>query len=225
MAIKEVNLDRIPAQDSVLYINKSGISFSAKFVKKEKLQEAKGIKFYANDEDPYYLGFKFKNELDEPNTLSLVASGRTRGGGAGFTIKAGELINKNPILKNVQRMTSKQDRTFEIFFDKKESIYSILLRPNFEIIVNYSDKNTIPDAFKGIYRYRNKEGQIIYIGKGGIKTRVNSPQRRDWGIAKIEYSILLDDELSFYWENYYLDRYLSINGSKPPFNVIMGKSE
>lgn len=225
MAIKEVNLDRIPAQDSVLYINKSGISFSAKFVKKEKLQEAKGIKFYANDEDRYYLGFKFKNELDEPNTLSLVASGRTRGGGAGFTIKAGELINKNPILKNVQRMTSKQDRTFEIFFDKKESIYSILLRPNFEIIVNYSDKNTIPDAFKGIYRYRNKEGQIIYIGKGGIKTRVNSPQRRDWGIAKIEYSILLDDELSFYWENYYLDRYLSINGSKPPFNVIMGKSE
>jgi hypothetical protein len=100
-----------------------------------------------------------------------------------------------------------------------------LVRPNFEIIVNYLDKNTIPEAFKGIYRYRNKEDQIIYIGKGGIKTRVNSPERRDWGIQKIEYSILLDDELSFYWENYYLDRYLSTHGSKPPFNVIMGKSE
>ena len=225
MAIKEVSLDRIPAQDSVLYINKSGISFSANFIKKEKLQEAKGVKFFVDDVDPYYLGFKFKNELDEPNTLSLMASGRTRGGGAGFTIKASELINKNPILKNVQKMNSKQDRTFEIFFDKKESIYSILVRPNFEIIVNYLDKNTIPEAFKGIYRYRNKEDQIIYIGKGGIKTRVNSPERRDWGIQKIEYSILLDDELSFYWENYYLDRYLSTHGSKPPFNVIMGKSE
>jgi plasmid maintenance system killer protein len=225
MAIKEVSLDRIPAQDSVLVINKSGISFSAKFVKKEKLQDAKGVKFFIDDVDPYYLGFKFKNELDEPNTLSLMASGRTRGGGAGFTIKAAELINKNPILKNVQKMNSKQDRTFEIFFDKKESIYSILVRPNFEIIVNYLDKNTIPEAFKGIYRYRNKEDQIIYIGKGGIKTRVNSPERRDWGIQKIEYSILLDDELSFYWENYYLDRYLSTHGSKPPFNVIMGKSE
>ena len=225
MAIKEVILDRIPAQDSVLVINKSGISFSAKFVKKEKLQDAKGVKFFVDDVDPYYLGFKFKNELDEPNTLSLMASGRTRGGGAGFTIKAAELINKNPILKNVQKMNSKQDRTFEIFFDKKESIYSILVRPNFEIIVNYLDKNTIPEAFKGIYRYRNKEDQIIYIGKGGIKTRVNSPERRDWGIQKIEYSILLDDELSFYWENYYLDRYLSTHGSKPPFNVIMGKSE
>jgi len=60
MAIKEVSLDRIPAQDSVLYINKSGISFSANFIKKEKLQDAKGVKFFADDEDPYYLGFKFK---------------------------------------------------------------------------------------------------------------------------------------------------------------------
>ena len=225
MAIKEVSLDRIPAQDSVLYINKSGISFSANFIKKEKLQDAKGVKFFADDEDPYYLGFKFKNELGEPNTLSLMASGRSKGGSGGFTIKASELINKNPILKNVQRMTSKQDRTFEIFYDKKASIYSILLRPNFEIIINFSDRNMIPDAFKGIYRYRNKESQIIYIGKGGIKARVNSPERKDWGISKIEYSILLDDEIAFYWENYYLDRYVSTNGSKPPFNVIMGKSE
>ena len=121
MAIKEVSLDRIPAQDSVLVINKSGISFSAKFVKKEKLQDAKGVKFFVDDVDPYYLGFKFKNELDEPNTLSLMASGRTRGGGAGFTIKAAELINKNPILKNVQKMNSKQDRTFEIFLIRKKA--------------------------------------------------------------------------------------------------------
>jgi plasmid maintenance system killer protein len=225
MAIKEITLNRIPAQDSVLYINKSGISFSANFIKKEKLQEAKGVKFFEDDEDPYYLGFKFKNDLEESNTLSLMASGRSKGGSAGFTIKASELINKNPILKNIQKMTSRQDRTFEIFYEKKTNIYSILLRPNFEIIVKFSDRNTIPDAFKGIYRYRNNDGQIIYIGKGGIKTRVNSPERKEWGISKIEYSVLLDDDISYYWENYYLERYVSTFGSKPPFNVIMGKSE
>ena len=225
MAIKEVTLNRIPAQDSVLYINKSGISFSANFVKKENLQEAKGVKFFEDDEDPYYLGFKFKNDLEESNTLSLVASGRGKGGGAGFTIKASELINKNSILKNIQKMTSRQDRTFEIFYEKKTNIYSILLRPNFEIIVKFSDRNTIPDAFKGIYRYRNNDGQIIYIGKGGVKTRVNSPERKEWGISKIEYSVILDDDKSYYWENYYLERYVSTFGSKPPFNIIMGKSE
>lgn len=225
MAIKEVTLNRIPAQDSVLYINKSGISFSANFVKKEKLQEAKGIKFFEDDEDPYYLGFKFKNDLEESNTLSLVASTRGKFGGAGFTIKAAELINKNSILKNIQKMTSRQDRTFEIFYEKKTNIYSILLRPNFEIVVKFSDRNTIPDAFKGIYRYRNNDGQIIYIGKGGVKTRVNSPERKEWGISKIEYSVILDDDKSYYWENYYLERYVSTFGSKPPFNIIMGKSE
>ena len=99
------------------------------------------------------------------------------------------------------------------------------MRPNFEIIVKFSDRNTIPDAFKGIYRYRNNDGQIIYIGKGGVKTRVNSPERKEWGISKIEYSVLLDDDKSYYWENYYLERYVSTFGSKPPFNVIMGKSE
>jgi hypothetical protein len=225
MAIREITLDKIPAQDSVLYINKSGITFSANFIKKEKLQEAKGVKFFEDDEDPYYLGFKFKNDLEESSTLSLLASGRSKGGSAGFTIKASELINKNPILKNVQKMTSRQDRTFEIFYEKKSNIYSILLRPNFEIIVKFSDRNAIPEAFKGIYRYRNSDGQIVYIGKGGIKTRVNSPERKEWGISKIEYSILFDDEKAYYWENYYLERYISTFGSKPPFNVIMGKSE
>ena len=225
MAIKEVSLERIPAQDSVLYINKSGITFSANFIKKEKLQDAKGVKFYSDDEDPYYLGFMFITNLEEPNTLSLMASGRSKGGSAGFTIKAAELINKNPILKNVQRMTSKQDRTFEVLFEKKSGIYSILLRPNFEIIVNYSEKNSIPEAFKGVYRYRSKDGQIIYIGKGGIKTRANSPESSAWGIYKIEYSVLSNDESAFYWENFYLERFVSTYGSKPPFNVIMGKSE
>ena len=33
MAIKEVSLDRIPSQDAVLYISKSGITFSATFIK------------------------------------------------------------------------------------------------------------------------------------------------------------------------------------------------
>ena len=46
MAIKEVVLERIPSQDSVLYINKSGISFSASFIKKEKLEAAEGVKFF-----------------------------------------------------------------------------------------------------------------------------------------------------------------------------------
>jgi len=225
MAIKEVVLERIPSQDSVLYINKSGISFSASFIKKEKLEAAEGVKFFVDDEDPYYLGFIFTSDSSAPNTLSLMASGRSKGGSAGVTIKAAELINKSIVLKSIQKMPNKLDRTFEITFDKQQKIYSILLRPNFEVTLNWSDKNRIPDSFSGIYRYLDNNGQTVYIGKGNIKARALSPERTQWGVTRIQYSVIESDDKSYYWENYYLERFVSINGAKPPFNVIMGKSE
>ena len=225
MAIKEVVLERIPSQDSVLYINKSGISFSASFIKKEKLEAAEGVKFFVDDEDPYYLGFIFTSDSSAPNTLSLMASGRSKGGSAGVTIKATELINKSIVLKSIQKMPNKLDRTFEIASDKQQKIYFILLRPNFEVTVNWSDKNRIPESFSGIYRYLDNNGQTVYIGKGNIKSRASSPERTEWGVAKIQYSVIDSDEKSFYWENYYLERFVSTNGARPPFNVIMGKSK
>lgn len=225
MAIKEVVLERIPSQDSVLYINKSGISFSASFIKKEKLEAAEGVKFFVDDEDPYFLGFIFTNDSSSPNTLSLMASGRSKGGSAGVTIKAGELINKSVVLQSIQKLPNKLDRTFEIIFNKQQKIYSILLRPNFEISVNWADKNRIPDSLSGIYRYLDNNSQIVYIGKGNIKSRASSQERTQWGVAKIQYSVIDNDEKSFYWESYYLERYVNLNGAKPPFNVIMGKSE
>ena len=66
---------------------------------------------------------------------------------------------------------------------------------------------------------------MLYIGKGNIKARANSPERNGWGVSKIQYSVIADDEKCFYWENYYLERFVASNGAKPPFNVIMGKSE
>ena len=225
MAIKEVVLERIPSQDAVLYINKSGISFSASFIKKEKLEAAEGVKFFVDDEDPYFLGFIFTSDSSTPNTLSLMASGRSKGGSAGVTIKAAELINKSIVLKSIQSLPNKLDRTFEINFNKQEKIYSILLRPNFEVTIKWSEKNRIPDSFSGIYRYLDNNGHIMYIGKGNIKSRASSPDRAQWGVAKIQYSVINSDEKSFYWENYYLERFVIMNGAKPPFNVIMGKSE
>ena len=225
MAIKEISLERIPSQDSVLYINKSGITFSAQFIKKFGLEKSEGVKFFGDDEDPYYLGFQFTGESSGSNTLSLLASGRSKGGSAGFTIKASELINKNPVLKTIQGMQSKQDRTFEVTFDKKLDIYSVILRPSFELSISWTDRNKIPDSINGIYRYINSEGSIVYIGKGNIKSRANSPERKEWGVSKIQYSAISDDEKCYLWENYYLERFVETTGAKPPFIVIMGKSD
>ena len=224
MVIKEVVLERIPSKDSVIYINKSGISFSAAFIRKQGLMKAEGVKFFLDDEDPYYLGFRFSESISEPNTLRLVAMGRSKGGSAGYTVKASELMRRNPVIAKVSQFPTKVDRTFEASYDKENKLFFAQLKPCFEISVSWEARSSIPEQIKGIYRYLNKENQVIYIGKGAVRARADSPERRDWQIRRIEYSVLSDESASFYWEDYYISRHQSDFGSKPVFNLISGHS-
>jgi hypothetical protein len=68
MAIREINLERIPAQDEVLTISKSGLGFGAVFIRSNGLNEMKAISFLAEDTDPYWLGFRFYKEPGRPNS-------------------------------------------------------------------------------------------------------------------------------------------------------------
>ena len=224
MVIKEVILERIPAKDSVIYLNKSGISFSAAFVRKHNLTESEGVKFFVDDEDPHFLGFEFVNDTSQKNTLSLVASGRSKGGSAGFTVKAQELMRSNPILSTIASFEKKDDRTFEVSFDKKRKLFYIRLKPCFEFSVAWEARNTIPNGTKGIYRYLNKDEQVIYIGKGEIRSRADSSERREWQIRKIEYSIIEEEESSYFWEAHYIARHVSTYGTKPTYNLVLGHS-
>jgi len=224
MVIKEVVLERIPSKDSVIYINKSGISFSAAFIRKQALLKAEGVKFFLDDEGPYYLGFRFSESVSEPNTLRLVSSGRSKGRSAGFTVKASELMRMNPVIAKVSHFPSKVDRTFGANFDKNNGLFFVQLKPCFEISVSWDAKSSIPQQIKGIYRYLNKDNQVIYIGKGDVRARADSPERREWQIKRIEYSVIPDESTSFFWEDYYISRHQSDFGSKPVFNLISGHS-
>ena len=220
MAIREIRLERIPSQDAVFTINKTGIYFSAEFIRKFGLQKMEGITFLKDDDDPYFLGFKFRDSLRYPNTLALQANGRDTV--SGLMIKGSELISKSPVLQRIQKSLNKSDRTFELTYEKQGDYYFTFLRPIFELIVNWENRNTIPDDARGIYRYVDKNEQVLYIGKGVIKQRASSPERSDWGVHKIEYSILDDENKALEWESYYLDQFRSSNGLLPPFNRISG---
>lgn len=224
MVIREVVLERIPAKDSVVYINKSGISFSAAFIRKHNLIKVEGVKFFLDDEDPYYLGFRFFESVSEPNTLSLVATGRSKGGSAGYTVKASELMRRNPVIAKVSQFKAKLDRTFEAKLDKRDALFFVQLKPCFENAVSWEAKSSIPPQIKGIYRYLNKDNQVIYIGKGDVRARADSPERREWQIRRIEYSEISDENASFFWEEHYISRHQSDFGSKPLFNMVSGHS-
>ena len=224
MVIKETKLERIPSQDSVLTISKSGVFFSAVCVRKYGLLGKEGISFLHDDEDPYLLGFRFHASQKGFNVLAIQSQSRGPGAGGGFFIKATELISKNPILKRVQSLKNKSDRTFEIFLNKTEDYYYIYLKPVFELSATWGNRNKINDDARGIYRYLDKNEQILYIGKGSIKQRASDAERANWGIDKIEYSVIEDEKKALEWESYYIDLYVTTNGLRPPFNRIKGHS-
>jgi hypothetical protein len=225
MAFRKMTLDRVPSSEEVLSINKSGIYFSAEFIKKNKLTEKQSISFYLDDEDPYKLGFEFYDNSGEQNSVVLLNSGRGRYTSNGRFVKAGELLSKNNLLKAIQKEQHKESRLFQIKKSRNDNIYFIELRPTFEISHQFNNKALIDDDLMGIYRYRNQENKIIYIGKGFIKSRSNAPERKEWGIVTIEYSILKNEEEAFKWENHHLVSYQNEFGTLPLFNRILGQSK
>ena len=222
MAVRPIILERIPNAGDVVTISKSGISFSAAFIKGKKLHTMVSVGFFIDDNDPYKLLFKLYDEEGLPNTLVLLKSGK--GVSYGRTVKAQELFSKNRVLSSIKKLTTKSSRTFDIKFDKFDRYYFISLRPSFENFVLVGDSSSLPSSANGIYRYLDKSGDVIYIGKGNIKSRLQSTERNTWGINKIEYSILNSEDDSFKWESFYIDEYQNQFGLLPTFNRISGHS-
>jgi hypothetical protein len=221
MVIRPVVVDRKPAAAHLLSFSKSGVTLSAKFVKDKDLTSHEGIVFYKDDEDDYWLGFKTFEENDQSDSLGLVSTSSS----ANRYVKAAEVINKTPVLANIRELEFKKDRSFEIQWDKANKLWFIRLRPVFERSVLWADKQMIPDDVLGIYRYWGKDGDLLYIGKGWIKARTNSPERQAWSVHKIEFSILRDEAESLRWESFYIDEHKNRYGVLPPYNRIGGHSQ
>jgi len=222
---KKIILDRIPNSKSLLTISKSGISFSAKFIKDNSLVEKEAIEFFDNPENRYQLGFSFLDEPGKFGSLGLTKHNVKKTGSicAGRSLNAGELINKKKILKKIQQDPIKQNRMFEIKkFKLDTNIYYVDFSPIFENSLDYSLVDNLDCSIKGIYRYLNDAGAVIYIGRGSIKKRAKAKDRLQWGIRKIEYSIITDSEQIQFWEDYHLERFLEQNGVRPVMNKIMG---
>ena len=182
------------------------------------------VGFFIDDKDQYKLLFKFYKEDGLPNTLVLLKQGRG-GVSNGRTVKAQEVFSKNRVLSSIQKLKNKSSKTFDIKFDKFDNYYFISLRPSFENFVLITNTSSLTSDVNGIYRYLDKNGDVIYIGKGLIKNRLQSTERKAWGIHKIEYSILNSEDDSYKWESFYLDEYQNQFGMLPPFNRISGHSQ
>jgi len=215
----KILFSRLPSQSNTLTISKSGITFSAKFIKAYELQNKLAIEFYEVSDDKYLIGFKFLDKMSRFGSLALMNNNGT----TSKALKAGELVNRNKVLTRIQKEPLKENRVFEIKKSKDErDLFYINLNPIFENSIAFSEVTSLSSDTRGIYRYLDAKDEVIYIGKGVIKNRAKSNERLDWGIKHIEYSEISDEEDMFEWESFHLSKFYDEKGYKPKFNINMG---
>lgn len=220
MAFRKVIIENAPSTQNIVTISASGFGFSAAFIKSYRLENKASVCFYFDDEDPYKIGFEFHDDIGVSDSLKLTHGSDS----ATKRVGATGIINKSRVLKSIQSDSDRNNRTFEIKVDPISKLFYLTLRPAFEYSVSFNKKSELPDGINGIYRYRDVKGAVIYIGKGLIKDRAFSQERREWGIHKIEYSIIEDDMQCYRWEAFYLDAFRQEEGVLPVFNRIGGRS-
>jgi len=196
-------------------IGSGGIYFSAEFIKKNNFETSSYVKFYTFDESDYKFGMEFSEQEKVEGGFALV---RPKGNINSFYTTARSFTQEVLSLKNLMLSMKgkKKNNRFEITFDDNEKCYIFTIIPTFEY---QSSIQSLPQDIFGIYRFRNGSDEVIYIGKGNISTSANSPEREEWGIKKVEYSIVNDEESQKKFEALHLRLHEEDKGIKPIFNL------
>ena len=204
---------RRAARTPVVNVGGGGFNFSAEASRKAGLESAHWVRLHT-DEEERCIAFEFLDDSIQPEDANKLMRGR----GSARSCRAKALINGIPWIKAV----AGRNRKFKMRpHPVGRGLWAIWLAPWFELSARPEAIGEI-GAAAGIYRYRDASGEVIYIGKGCVADRYREPERREWGIAKIEYSLVPDEE-QYEWEKYHLNDFAKEHdGRKPRFNKVAG---
>ncbi len=203
-------------QRPFISISRHRISFSASFVRLIGIGTQHRVTIHADD-DTMRLGFEFHAD-EKPHSLALSQDGRSRSKQSGLFCSSHGAVNKFEWVSGITKLSSKDRR----FYPKKEgTLWVITLCPSFEKRYARESQN-IPRDANGIYRYVRENGQVVYIGRGKIYRRLQSPERLEWDFDVIECSIIDDPDQQIYWEKFWIDKFKEKNGQLPFYNKVSG---
>lgn len=165
------------------------------------------------DGDSFRIGFRFVTD-DNSRLFPLRAMNPGQPGSGGVWCAGRGLGSQYSWIRRIATLHSKKDRQFT---PKKDGDrWTIQLPPPFE---HHSDQagNGIPPEARGIYRYLDRKGEVVYLGQGHILRRLSAPERKDWDIHAIEYSMIEEQQEREYWEAYWLKRFKNDHGGRLPY--------
>lgn len=201
-------------------ISHGHIAFNAMFTKIAEIAPDKRVSIQT-DPETLRLAFEFHSD-DRPNSFALSRASSDKRGKkrTGLFCSAG-FIRNYPWIESITKLPLK-DRRF--YNPKKEGkMWVIQLCPAFEERKARESAN-IPSEATGIYRYLRENGEIVYIGRGEIKKRLSSPERKNWDFDVVDYSIIKDPDQQIYWEQFWIDKFKEANNCLPFYNKVSGSS-
>jgi len=212
---KIVREDLYEGSDSpFISITETHFRFNALFGRQASLDSSYRVTIF-EDEQNRRLGFEFHKE-QRPGSFALSSR---KDKYAGLFCSNQGIVPKRSWLASVAKQSGKNRR----FTPKKEgNRWVIQLCPAFEI-KKARESQDLSSEDVGIYRYLRENGDIVYIGRGPIKARLQSPERKDWDFDDIEYSIVPNPDEQVKWEDYWIERFKADNdGKKPFYNMVSG---
>ena len=220
---KELNLQKFKRKDQMINnkipyisIRPNTIAFNSEFVKLAELKKYKRTSVFL-DQENYVAAFQFHSNNEKIHSFSLYTDSKTE---ATRNIAVRQVLNEHRWINAISRLKDPLLKRFEPQYDNIKKLWLIYLCPSFENRVNRA--LDIPPEIKGVYRY-SMGNEIVYIGRGDVRLRANSPDRANWEYDNIEYSIVDDHDKQCYWETVWLDRFVEEHGRLPIYNSISGK--
>jgi hypothetical protein len=209
----------MPEPVSLITIRKDVFAFNSHFVRVADL-DAKSHVLVFTEPDHYQVGFKFLSDGKDPDSLALASDGGANKEKSGRAVQVSGLMRELSWLKALALDSDTAAKKCIPRWESKNQLWIIDIAPSFEIHV--SDKSQITSTCKGIYRYK-RGGEIVYIGRGQIRSRLNSIERENWDFEIIEYSLVENEIEQQKWESFWLDRFVALNGKLPIYNKILGQ--
>jgi hypothetical protein len=219
---KRVKHDRQNPLGELISITNQGLTFSAQFIKAQKLLDKQAVAVMKGDDD-FKLGFEFLDEHETCSYKLVISSGRDNT--ATRQCNAQAIIKNSKILSKIRDLPSREDRSFKVQQDES-GIYFIQLDPNFEYSVQFSDIKTVDSSLSGIYRCLDSHENVVYIGSGLIKTEATNAQKKcETQFKYIEYSIIPDRDEAFGWERHYQEKHRKKYGDLPMYNKVLAPNK
>jgi hypothetical protein len=206
-----------PDRTPYVSLRREGIAFNSQFASQARLDEHMRVTIFV-DSPKFRIGLKFHSNASDDDSYALCRDGGGRGRGRMAQTQA--LIRDFPWIGAVARAKENAVRRFQPQWNSADGLWIVEMCPSFEVKVSH--KSEIPSDLRGIYRYWRGD-EVVYIGRGVIRSRASSPERTTWDFDIIEYSVVADDASQVKWEAYWLDIHVAEHNGLPFYNRIGGK--